>query len=162
RALAEVIEEAGGGPRVAVLAVDVINGFCTEGALASARVGAIVPPIAGLLQAAYASGVRALAVLHDSHHPHAPEFAQFPPHCIAGTVESELVRQLAELPFAESFFEVPKNAISAWAGTTRLPGWVAEQEARGVTTFVVVGDCTDLCVHQEAMKLKLNANADDL
>jgi nicotinamidase-related amidase len=144
---------------VAVVAIDVVNGFCTAGALASERVGAIVPPVVALLRGAHQAGVRALAVLRDSHDPQAPEFAQFGPHCLAGSIESALVAPLAELPFAGSFYDVPKNAISTWVGGTRFPSWVAEQEARGVDTFVVAGDCTDLCVHQEAMALKLNANA---
>ncbi|MGH2351742.1 MAG: cysteine hydrolase family protein [Chloroflexota bacterium] len=159
RSLADVIAQAGGPERVAVVAVDVVNGFCTTGPLASDRVGAIVPPSESLLRAAHAAGVRAMAVLRDSHDPQAPEFAQFAPHCIAGTAESALVEPLAGLPFAGSFFDVPKNATSAWAGATRFASWVAEQEQAGVNTFVVVGDCTDLCVYQTSMPLKLSANA---
>ena len=165
--LADLIDGAGGTPHVAIIAVDVVNGFCVEGPLASERVGAIVSPIRRLLDAAYNSGVRAFAVLRDSHAPEAPEFAQFGTHCVAGTPESQLVQDLADLPFSESFTDIPKNATSAWAGagegaegaTERLEQWVARQEAAGVGTFIVVGDCTDLCVYQTAMPLKLGANA---
>ncbi len=159
RPLSEVIDRAGGPDCVAVVAVDVVNGFCTAGALASERVGKIVPPIAALLGAAHRAGVRAVAVLRDSHDPQAPEFAQFAPHCLAGTAEAALVEPLARLPFAGSFADIPKNATSAWAGANDFPAWVARQEAAGVTTFIVVGDCTDLCVYQTAMPLKLGANA---
>ncbi|CAA9292949.1 MAG: Nicotinamidase [uncultured Chloroflexi bacterium] len=165
--LGTLLENAGGADKVAVIAVDVVNGFCVEGPLASARVGAIVPPIARLLRATHAAGVRAFVVLRDSHASHAPEFEQFGPHCLAGTVQSRLVRELAELPFAGSFADIPKNATSAWAGAgegaepaaERLEQWVARQEEAGVNTFIVVGDCTDLCVYQTAMPLKLGANA---
>src|SRR5688572_29838487 len=101
--LETLIDEAGGAVYVAIIAVDVVNGFCVEGPLASARVGAIVPPIRRLLENATARGVRHVAVLRDSHTPEAPEFAQFGPHCLSGTAESQLVRELAELPFASSF-----------------------------------------------------------
>src|SRR5438067_10574615 len=47
--LREIVASAGGPGSVALVAVDVVNGFCKEGALASARVGAIVPPIVDLL-----------------------------------------------------------------------------------------------------------------
>ena len=165
--LADVIDGAGGPPHVAIIAVDVVNGFCVEGPLASERVGAIVPPIARLLQAAYDANVRAFAVLRDSHAEDAPEFAQFGTHCVSGTAESQLVRELAELPFGETLVDIPKNATSAWAGAgegsekvaERLDEWVARQEQAGVGTFIVVGDCTDLCVYQTAMPLKLGANA---
>jgi nicotinamidase-related amidase len=159
--LSQILDEAGGPARVAVVAVDVVNGFCVTGALASERVGQIVAPIRELFQAAHGAGVRTFAVLRDSHSPEAAEFAQFPPHCVAGAPESALVADLAGLPFAGSFADVPKNAINTWAGARRFPSWVAEQEARGVSTFVVAGDCTDLCVYQEAMMLKLAANAQD-
>ena len=144
-----------------MIAVDVVNGFCVEGPLASARVGQIVPPIERLVRAAHEAGVRAFAVLRDSHSPQAPEFAQFGPHCLAGTAESALVRDLAALPFAGSFADVPKNATSAWAGAEQFAGWITRQRAAGVGTFVVTGDCTDLCVYQTALPLKLAANARD-
>ena len=158
-ALEDVVREAGGARHVAIIAVDVVNGFCVDGPLASQRVGAIVAPIRGLLEAAHARGITSVAVLRDSHTGDAPEFAQFGPHCLEGTAESQLVRKLAELPFAASFTDVPKNATSAWNGAERLRDWVARREAEGVTTFIVVGDCTDLCVYQTAMPLKLGANA---
>ena len=157
--LNQLINDAGGAQRVAIVAVDVVNGFCVEGPLASERVGAIVPTIRRLLEAAHAGGVTHVVVLRDSHTPDAPEFAQFGPHCLAGSAESQLVRELAELSFAASFADVPKNATSAWNGADTLREWVAAREADGVTTFIVVGDCTDLCVYQTAMPLKLGANA---
>ena len=44
--------------RVAVICVDIINGFCTIGPLASPRVQGIVKPIAKLFKDARAAGVR--------------------------------------------------------------------------------------------------------
>ena len=109
--------------------MDVVNGFCVEGPLAGPRVGAIVPPIERLLRAAHAAGVRAFAVLRDSHTPDAPEFQQFGPHCLAGTTESQLVRELAALPFAGTFTDIPKNATSAWCDFGRSgPRGIVESE----------------------------------
>jgi nicotinamidase-related amidase len=157
--LREVVEGAGGPQRVAVVVVDVVNGFCKFGSLASERVGQIVPPTARLLEAAHDLGVTRVAVLRDSHHPEAPEFEQFAPHCHAGSEESALVDELAQLSHAHTFADFPKNAISAWHGHDAVSDWVAGQEADGVGTFIVAGDCTDLCVYQTAMALKLTANA---
>jgi nicotinamidase-related amidase len=160
-ALPDLLATAGGPPATAVVAVDVVQGFCVAGPLAGPRVAAIVEPIERLFREAHAAGVRRFAVLRDSHDPAAPEFAQFGPHCIVGTAQSALVDELRELPFAGSFFDVPKNAISVWAAGTRFSEWVGECERSGVSTFVVVGDCTDLCVYQTAMQLKLRANAEN-
>src|SRR5687767_15935135 len=85
--LDDVVREAGGAQHVAIVAVDVVNGFCVEGPLASERVGAIVAPIRRLLEEAHARGVDRVAVLRDSHTEDAPEFAQFGPHCLEGTAE---------------------------------------------------------------------------
>ena len=157
--LDDVIARAGGPAYVAVIAVDVVNGFCVHGPLASERVGQIVPPIERLLRAAHGAGVSAFAVLRDSHSPDAPEFDQFGPHCLAGSEESALVGELAQLPFASTFADVPKNATSAWTGAQRFREWVDARRRAGMRTFIVVGDCTDLCVYQTAMPLKLAANA---
>jgi nicotinamidase-related amidase len=159
--LEAVVAAAGGAQRVAVVVVDVVNGFCRFGPLASERVGAIVPPIVRLLEAAAALGVTRVATLRDSHDPDAPEFGEFAPHCQMGTPEAELVDELKALPLADTFADVPKNATSAWHGQEAFSTWVEEQEGSGVTTFIVAGDCTDLCVYQTAVPLKLKANAEN-
>ncbi len=142
--------------RVAVLSVDVINGFCHAGALASPRVGRIVQPIARLFQSAYAAGVRHFVLTQDTHDPEAVEFKQWPVHCVRGTAESQTVPELAELPFAQEYVIIPKNSIHS-ALATGLEDWLNEHPQ--VNTFIVVGDCTDLCTYQLAMHLRLRANA---
>src|SRR3954465_14306839 len=71
---------AGEPQRVAIISVDVINGFCKSGPLASERVGRIARPVADLLERAYALGVRNLALTQDTHDPDTPEFLAYPPH----------------------------------------------------------------------------------
>src|SRR4051812_20553399 len=60
--LADVLEQAGGPSRVAIVAVDLTVGFCHSGALASPRVAALLPRVAQLLTAAHAAGVRAIVL----------------------------------------------------------------------------------------------------
>lgn len=142
--------------RAAVLSVDVTWGFCRQGPLASERVGTIVQPIVKLFEAAFERGVRRFVLLEDHHSPDAVEFASFPPHCVAGTGEAQTVPEFVELPFFDQFAVMEKNSISSFIGT-ELGAWL---EARpDVNTFIVVGDCTDLCTHQLAMYLRLRANA---
>lgn len=142
--------------RVALIGIDVINGFCTEGPLASERVGRIARPVAELFARAHALGVRHFALTQDTHDPRAPEFAAYPPHCVRGTAESESVDELKALPFYAGIKIVPKNSISSHIGT-ELGNWLLLRTR--VDTLVVVGDCTDLCVYQAAMHLRLEANA---
>jgi nicotinamidase-related amidase len=153
---AEVIDPAGGPERVAFISVDLLVGFCSEGRLASPRVGAIVPGVVELLSRAHAAGVRQFVLTQDSHPADAPEFREFGPHCIAGTREAETVPELLALPFASEFTVIRKRSLSS-VESTELSGWL---EARAhLRRIVVVGDCTDLCVYQAAMHLRLRANA---
>lgn len=152
----DLVARAGGPERVAVLAVDMTNGFCAEGALASDRVAGIVESVVRVFEGAHAQGVRRFVLPQDAHSPDAIEFGSFPPHCVGGTEESTTIPELAALPFADLFQVVPKNSLSSFMGTG-LEAWLqAHPEA---TTFVVVGDCTDLCVYHLAMDLRVRANA---
>ena len=157
--LADVIDQAGGAERVAILAVDVTTGFCSEGALASERVGGIVTAIAKLFERAYDLGVRHFVLPQDTHAEEAVEFGSFPPHCVAGTEEAKTVPELMALPFSDQYLILEKNSLSS-SINTGLDDWL--EDHREVTAFVVVGDCTDLCVYQLAMHLRVRANAFNL
>lgn len=144
---------------VAVISVDIINGFCRIGPLASPRVQGIVKPIVSLFKAAYKKGVRNFVLTQDTHDPAAVEFGAYPPHCVRGTAESDTVPEFKKLPFAKDFVVVEKNSISS-AHHTKLDAWLAAHPK--INTFIVVGDCTDLCTYQLAMHLRLRANAGQL
>jgi nicotinamidase-related amidase len=154
--LARVIAEAGGAERTAVMVVDLLVGFCREGALASPRVGALVEGAAAFLTACYRAGIRRFVLNCDSHPTDSPEFAAFPPHCITGTREAEVVEEIAALPFLTEMTRIAKRSINVGLE----PGFAAWQAANPqVQSWIVVGDCTDLCVYQAAMHLRLEANA---
>ncbi len=142
--------------KVAVVVVDVTNGFCYEGPLASPRVAQIVDPIVTLFQTCYQAGVRHFILPQDTHLADAVEFESFPPHCQRGHPESETVDKFKALPFFNEFKVIPKNSINSVLGTDLEPWLESHSE---VNTFITVGDCTDLCVYQLAMHLKLRANA---
>jgi nicotinamidase-related amidase len=145
--------------RVVLISIDVINGFCKRGPLASERVGRIANSVADLFQRAYDLGVRSFVLTHDSHAPDAPEFAAYPPHCLRGTAESEPVDQLKALDFYGTMALIPKNSINSHLNTG-LGAWVAQRPR--LDRFIVVGDCSDLCAYQAAMQLRLEANAANL
>ncbi len=142
--------------RVAVFSIDMINGFCNEGPLAGPRVHALIPPVVRVFERAHALGVRKFVLTQDAHDPQTPEFAAYPPHCIAGTAESQAVAELRDLPFKDQIVTIEKNSLSSHLAT-RLPDWLhAHPELH---TFVLVGDCTDLCIYSAAMHLRMEANA---
>ena len=142
--------------RAAILSVDVIQGFCVSGPLASPRVARIVTPIVQLFQSAHAAGLKHILLTQDTHEPDAVEFANFPPHCVRGTAEAEPVAEIQALPFFHEMVILPKNSIASGLNTG-LSDWLDAHPE--VDTFIVVGDCTDLCTYQLAMHLRLDANA---
>ncbi len=145
--------------RVALISVDMINGFCHEGVLSSPRVKDIIPSVVDAFKGAYSIGVREFVLAQDCHTPDSVEFANFPPHCQAGTSEADTIPELATLPFANLYQVVSKNSLNAFHGTG-LGEWL--EAHRHFSAAVVVGDCTDLCVYQMALHLKLYANAHNL
>jgi nicotinamidase-related amidase len=145
--------EFGEPASVAVLVVDLVRGFCHMGPLASPRVEALVQPTAAFLQDAAARGVGHIWYCCDEHPPDSPEFHAFPPHCVAGTAESDLHPELAALGLGR---RISKGSLNAML-ETELPGLIeANPELRH---FVLVGDCTDLCIYSAGMHLRMLANA---
>jgi len=157
--LADFAAEVGGPERVAIIAVDLVRGFAKEGALASPRVNAILPAVVRTLGLAEAAGIRQVALVQDTHPPDAAEFDQFPEHCVAGSGEDHTVPELQEF-FAGSTMHprvIEKNSLSAiWAPD--FVAWHEEQIESGVEGYIVLGDCTDLCVVNVAVPLKTQAN----
>jgi nicotinamidase-related amidase len=145
--------------RCVIISVDVTNGFCKAGALASPRVNAIVSPIVKLISTAWNSGIRQIILSQDTHEPDAVEFSTWPVHCVRGTEEAETVDEIKKLPFFDQMTNLPKNSLSSVADTGFVD-WLSKHPA--VDTFVIVGDCTDLCIYQMTMHLRLDADARQL
>ena len=153
----ETLAEAIGDPaHVGFFSTDMIVGFCSEGALASERVGAIVPALVDLCQRTHALGVRHFVFTQDTHEPDAPEFDAWPVHCVRGTAEAEMIPELRALPFADLFTVFEKNSLHPALGTG-FNAWLEQHP--DLQTAIVVGNCTDLCVYQLAVHLRLHHNA---
>ena len=145
--------------QTAIICVDMINGFCHFGALSSPRVHSIIEPVMELFQRAQAAGVPHFLLTQDTHEPDAVEFGQFPPHCVRGTLEAETIPEIRSLPFFDQIVLFEKNSIQSGLNTG-LNEWLAANPQ--VETFILVGDCTDLCIYQLAMHLRLDANTRQL
>ena len=145
--------------KAAIISMDLINAFCSTGNLASERMAAIIEPIVDLFTLAWKKGLKKIILLHDCHTPHAKEFDAFGEHAICGTVESETVDEIKSLPFYDEMKVIEKNSINP-AQNTEFDRWLEEHPE--ITVFIVVGDCTDLCIYQASMHLLTAANARDI
>lgn len=144
---------------VALASADLINGFAYEGNLSSPRIAALIPQVVDLFTRAHAAGVRHFLMAQECHNVDAEEFKAYGPHGICGTREADMVAELAALSFSQEFIIIRKNALHTITGTAG-EDWLGQHP--DVNTFIVVGDCTDLCTYDLAMDLKLRANQFDL
>ncbi|XP_041015432.1 nicotinamidase 1-like [Juglans microcarpa x Juglans regia] len=133
--------------------VDIINGFCTVGAgnmaprEPNSQISRMINESERLARLFCEKKWPILAFI-DSHHPHKPE-EPYPPHCIAGTDESNLVPALQWLENEPNVTIRRKDCIDGYLGSTEDDGsnvfvdWVKKNQIKAI---LAVGICTDVCV----------------
>jgi len=123
----------------AVLVVDMLRGFLEEGypLYCGDKARRIIPNIKRLLEEELAQGSKIFFIC-DHHAPDDPEFKMFPPHCIEGTAEAEVIPELAKYPGEI----IAKKRYSGFFGTT------LEEKLKRLKPgkLIVCGVCTDICV----------------
>lgn len=135
------------GKKTALVIVDMINGFTREGALKSARVEELIPEIVEISKKCDKLEITKLAFA-DYHTAVSPEFDAYPEHCIAGTYESQIVDEIKEIG---RYTLIPKNSTNGFL-ENEFQKWLEENQH--IDTFIVTGDCTDICIQQFAITLK--------
>lgn len=133
--------------KTAMIVVDVVNGFIREGAMASPLVEDIIPAVAKLMDKCNKAEIPVVAFA-DCHKEDCSEFASFPPHCIENTSESELVDELKKVG---GYFLMKKNSTNGFHEKIFKQCLIQNPTTN---TFIVVGDCTDICVMQFCLTLK--------
>ena len=137
--------------KTVLVIVDMINAFAREGMLQSPRVNEIIPAIVQIMKLCGRHGIKAIAFA-DNHTDESPEFDSYPVHAMAGTTESEIVD---EIKTAGGYTLIPKNSTNGFL-EEKFQDWLrANQQTEN---FIVVGDCTDICVQQFAITLKADFN----
>ncbi len=142
--------------RTALVSIDMVNGFCHQGSLASENVKSIIPAVVTLMKKLNDSGVTRFLLFQDTHDAKAEEFKAYPPHCIKGGEESQTIPEYLDLPFADKFKVFEKNSVSALQNT-HFSDWLAKNKQ--IDTFIMVGNCTDICIYQAVLELITEANS---
>jgi len=124
-----------------ILVSDMLRGFLEEGYPLYCGVNArtIIPNVRKLLERELQHDSK-IFYLCDHHSPDDLEFKMFPPHCIEGTAEAEIIPELSPYPGEI----IPKKTFSSFHNTTldkKLDSLKPE-------TLVVCGVCTHICVLQ--------------
>ena len=123
----------------AVLVSDMLRGFLEEGypLYCGEKARRIIPNVQRLLERELAQGSKVF-FLCDHHAPDDPEFKMFPPHAIAGTVEAEVIPELAKYKGEI----IPKKAYSSFF-ETQLDEKLKKLKPE---KLIVCGVCTHICV----------------
>lgn len=124
----------------AVIVVDALRGFLEAGnpLYCGPAARSVVGPIQKLLERERAAGSRVIYIA-DSHAPDDREFRMFPPHCLAGTAEAQVIPELAPQP---GDVVLHKTRYSGFFGT----GLAGLLESIRPAKVIVVGVCSDICV----------------
>ncbi|MCK4863745.1 MAG: cysteine hydrolase [Dehalococcoidales bacterium] len=123
----------------AVLVVDMLRGFLEEGnpLYIGADARRIIPDIQKLLERELALGSKNFFIC-DNHDPDDLEFKMFPPHCIAGTAEAEVIAELSAYPGEI----IPKKRYSGFYGTDLE----AKLKKLKPDKLIICGVLTNICV----------------
>jgi nicotinamidase-related amidase len=133
--------------QTALVIVDMVNGFTREGVLKSPRVEGLIPEISGLSKTCDELQITKLAFA-DCHTKSSTEFDSYPEHCMIGTSEGEIVDELKKIG---GYTLIPKNSTNGFLEEA-FQKWFKENNQ--INTFIITGDCTDICVQQFAITLK--------
>jgi len=122
-----------------MLVIDMLRGFYNIGNLANPEMANIIPNVKDLLERMTVNGWKAY-FLADNHKPDDLEFQMFPPHCVVGTEEIEVVDELKQFVTPDNY--IPKTRYSGFY-RTNLEEILKQEDPENV---IVVGVCTDICV----------------
>ena len=132
----------------AVIVTDMLRGFLEEGYPLYCGIEArgIIPHVQKLLERELRQGSKIL-YLSDHHIPNDPEFRMFPPHCVEGTVEAELVPELTQYPGEI----IPKRTYSSFYNTS------LDKRLKAIKpkTIIVCGVTTHICVLQTVIDTRV-------
>jgi nicotinamidase-related amidase len=128
--------------RIAILVNDMLNDFI-KGALKSDRASTIIPSINELVSVARIRGIPVF-YCNDEHVEDDPELKIWGPHAMRGTEGSKVISELE--PDQQHDRVVPKRVYGSF-DSTKLDSLLKESyEGRGVTTLIITGIHTHICV----------------
>jgi nicotinamidase-related amidase len=133
-----------------IVVMDMVNGFAKSGALYSKRIEGIIPNVVK-----YVSSMKDYYKIYikDSHTEDSVEFLSYPPHCIG--LESEVIEELKSI-YDDKTTVISKNSTNGFF-STGFKSWFEKNEDI-VNNYVLVGNCTDICIMQFAVTLKVYFN----
>ena len=130
-----------------LVVVDMVNGFIKKGNMADPYINHITPRIIKLINETLESD-EGVAFIKDTHFSDSTEFKKFPPHCIKGSGEEELISEIAS--YEKEGLSYEKNSTS----TMFANGFLSDiEKMKKLREVIVTGCCSDICVLNLAIPL---------
>ena len=130
-----------------LVVVDMVNGFIKEGKMSDKDINHITPRITSLVES-FLSDEEGVAFIKDTHEVNSTEFKKYPPHCLKGTSESELISELSS--YEQKSLSYEKNSTS----TIFAKNFMRDIERmESLKEVIITGCCTDICVMNLAIPL---------
>ncbi|MDC8915769.1 isochorismatase family protein [Metamycoplasma hyosynoviae] len=127
-----------------IFVIDMLNGFCYEGNLASPHITNLVSKIKDYLEA---NKQHDNIFFCDAHSKDDIEMEQYQYHCLKNTSEAEIVKDLK--PYVKT--KIEKNTTNSFL--------VLDSEILSkYDEFIITGCCTDICILQFGLNLKTYLN----
>lgn len=123
-----------------LVVVDMINGFIKKGAMADPYINHITPNLIREVEGTLSED-EGVVFIKDTHDMNSTEFKKFPPHCVKGSGEEELIDELK--PYEKEALTYEKNSTSTIFAKNFLNDIEKMKMLRKV---IVTGCCTDICV----------------
>lgn len=130
-----------------LVVVDMVNGFIKKGAMADQYINHITPGLIKLIEEKLGDN-EGVAFIKDTHEIDSTEFRKFPPHCVKGSGEEELIDELK--PYEEKSFTYEKNSTSTIFAKNFMNDISMMKALREI---IITGCCTDICVLNAAIPL---------
>ena len=130
-----------------LVVVDMVNGFIKEGKMSDKDINHITPRIKSLVES-FLSDEEGVAFIKDTHEVNSTEFKKYPPHCLKGTSESELISELSS--YEQKSLSYEKSSTS----TIFAKNFMRDIERmESLKEVIITGCCTDICVMNLAIPL---------
>lgn len=128
--------------------VDMNNGFTREGVFKNPYQEALIPGIDKLAREFMADG-NEIILINENHVENSKEFKTFPPHCVRGTSEVEIVDELKWLQnYYPTFLKNSTNGMLIEDLVTYL------SKNKDIDEVVITGGVTDICVLEVTLTMK--------
>lgn len=130
-----------------LIVIDMVNGFINEGIMSDRHINHITPDIRRIIEEMIKEN-EGIAFVKDTHSIESSEFKKFPPHCIKGTRESQLIDELKQ--YEQDSLSYEKNSTSI----IYAPEFMNDLEKmKKLREIIISGCCTDICILNAAIPL---------